>query len=349
MALVHVPDLGRDAEQAQRSHAADAQDDLLADARVLIAAVQPRGQVAIGRRVLRHVAVEQHQRHAADLDLPEAGVQRATRQFDRDHQRLAVFAAQRNDRELVGSVGEVTGLLPAVFGDVLRKVALVVIQADADERQAEVGGFFGVVAREDAEAAGVRGEGLVQAELGREVGDQVIGFGGMLALVPGAFGLHIGVERDDHAIEQLEEGRPLQRAVQILTLDAAQELDRVVGHVGPQLAIDGFEDLGDVGIPRPPQVIDEVRQACDALRQIDTGQRGLGIKRPVECAIERHDTPPVVHLRVSRTTIPYRFFRLPLTFGPFIALYTCISCSSRVSTRSLVGTAFQRLSSHGVD
>ena len=63
-------------------------------------------------------------------------------------------------------------LLPAVGVEALAEVALGVEQADADERQAEVGGGLQVVAGEDAEAAGVLRQRLGDAELGGEVGDE---------------------------------------------------------------------------------------------------------------------------------------------------------------------------------
>ena len=53
------------------------------------------------------------------------------------------------------------------------EVALGVQQTDADERHAEVGGRLQVVAGEHPEPAGVLRERLGDAELGREVGDEV--------------------------------------------------------------------------------------------------------------------------------------------------------------------------------
>ena len=50
---------------------ADAEHDLLADAELLVAAVEGPGDGPVARRVLLEVRVEQKQRHAADLHLPE--------------------------------------------------------------------------------------------------------------------------------------------------------------------------------------------------------------------------------------------------------------------------------------
>ena len=84
---------------------------------------------------------------------------------------LAVASDGRLHRQLVDVGVEVLFVLPAVVVEALAEVALVVEQADADERDAQVAGALDVVAGEHAEAAGVDRQRLVQAELGREIGD----------------------------------------------------------------------------------------------------------------------------------------------------------------------------------
>ena len=66
VSFVEVEHAGVDAERLERAHAADAEDDLLLDARFAIAAVEARRQLAIPRRVLLEVGVEQVQRDAAE-------------------------------------------------------------------------------------------------------------------------------------------------------------------------------------------------------------------------------------------------------------------------------------------
>ena len=76
VALVHVQHVGlRVGRQngAQRAQAADAEHDLLANARVLVAAVQVAGDPAVVLAVVGQVGVEQVQRHATDLGQPDAG------------------------------------------------------------------------------------------------------------------------------------------------------------------------------------------------------------------------------------------------------------------------------------
>ena len=59
VAFVEVPDGRVEPERAQRPHAADAEDDLLLDARLAVAAVEARRELAIPRRVLLEIGVEQ--------------------------------------------------------------------------------------------------------------------------------------------------------------------------------------------------------------------------------------------------------------------------------------------------
>ena len=179
VAFVHVPDRGVDAERAQGAHAADAKHDLLGDAHLVVAAVEARRERAVGGVVGVDVGVHQVERDAADLDAPDLGIDGAARQLDADAD-LAPVGVERGDGGGLREVELVVdGFLLAVAGDALAEVALGIEKADADEGQAEVAGLFAVVAGEDAQAAGVDGQRLVEAELGAEVGDGFVGGVGM--------------------------------------------------------------------------------------------------------------------------------------------------------------------------
>ena len=72
VALVGVEHLGLEAERPQHAHAADAEHDLLAQAVLGVAAVQPVGDVGALGAVALDGGVEQVQLHPADLHLPRA-------------------------------------------------------------------------------------------------------------------------------------------------------------------------------------------------------------------------------------------------------------------------------------
>ena len=67
VALVHVPDRGVDAERAQRAHAADPVDDLLAEPHLAPAHVQRAGDGPVGGVVERDVGVEHEHRDEPHL------------------------------------------------------------------------------------------------------------------------------------------------------------------------------------------------------------------------------------------------------------------------------------------
>ena len=174
MALVGVEHLGRGGAGErgvgpQRADAADAEQHLLQQPVLAAAAVEPVGDIALGRVVVLDVGVEQQQRHAADLGLPDLGDQRAPAGQADAHLRAAPGPSASRSREIGQPVGVEDGvalLLPALAGQRLREVAGAVEQADADDGHAEVGGGLEVVAGQDAEAAGVLRQHGGDAELG---------------------------------------------------------------------------------------------------------------------------------------------------------------------------------------
>ena len=161
VALVQVPHRGIEAEGAQGADAADAQDDLLLDAGLAIAAVQARGQLAIPGRVLLEIGVEQIEVGMSQLDVPHRDQHGALAERHGDDAGLAVGRDRRLDRRVFPAQAPVALLLPAVGRDALVEVALRIHEADADERQAQIAGFLAVVAGQHAEAAGVDRQRLV--------------------------------------------------------------------------------------------------------------------------------------------------------------------------------------------
>ena len=157
----------------ERAHAADAEQELLREPHLAAPGVEDVGDRAVGEVVLRHVGVEQEERHAADLRHPDLAPRPRGPAAARDaaRSRPVVPAAGRTGRRCE-VVLRVDVLLAAVGVDRLAEVAVAVEQADGDERQPEVAGALQVVAGEHAEAAGVERQRLVDAELHREVRDR---------------------------------------------------------------------------------------------------------------------------------------------------------------------------------
>ena len=147
---------GNRAEGPHRAHAADAEQQFLAQPVLAAATVQAVGDLVLCGLVLLHVRVEQEQRHPADLGQPDLrGQQLAFGEGHVDLHRVAVGAPQQGQRQPVRVIGRVAFRLPAVRRQRLREVPVPVQQADADDGDAEVARGLQVVACQDAEATGV--------------------------------------------------------------------------------------------------------------------------------------------------------------------------------------------------
>src|SRR3546814_2138660 len=96
MAFVDVPDRRLATNRPQGAHAADAEHDLLLDARVGITAVQLIGDRAVGIGIAFDIAVEQIQRYLADPCFPDPQLHIPLADFDADTLLDAVRGATQD-------------------------------------------------------------------------------------------------------------------------------------------------------------------------------------------------------------------------------------------------------------
>ena len=274
VALVGVEDLGRRcsgdaAVGADGAYATDPQQHLLQEPVLGATAVEPVGDLALGRGVALGVGVEQEQGHAADLRLPDLGVQgAAARQADLDGQRAAVGVAQEADRQVVGIQDRVVLLLPALGVEGLLEVAGAIEQADAQDRHAEVAGRLEVVAREDAETTGVLRQHVRDAVLRAEVGDRRRSLGAERLVPPVLLqvALEVGVGLAEAPREVIVRGELAQPLGPHLT----EQPGRVVADPLPDHRVDAREEVTRGGVPRPTQVGDELAEPGERLGQDGT-------------------------------------------------------------------------------
>ena len=272
MALVAVEDVGlgmagQAAEDAQGPDPADAEERLLGQPVIRVAAVEPVGDVAGLLVVALDVRVHEEQRHAADLGRPQLGADGPVAHRDLDA-GLLLAVHEGADRQFVRIEDRVVLLLPARGVEALPEVALRVEQADADDRHAEVGGRLEVVAGEDAETAGVLGQHGGDAELGGEVSDgggSALRLGGE-ALEP-AVAVHVVVQIALDELEVAQIAAVARERVEPLARDGCQQLQRGVAGGLPQLGVEGLEELLGLRVPRPTQVQRQVVQRLEGLGQ----------------------------------------------------------------------------------
>jgi hypothetical protein len=261
MPLVEVHEAGLDAHRAQRAHAAHAEQDVLRQARVRVADVQPRGDPPGELVVLGPLGVEQVERDAAHVDAPDLRDDVDPADRDGHRERQAVVAGDERSGHAVGIGVDPVLVLPAPRVDALAEVALPVHEADGDHRDREVGRLLEDVAGQRAEPAGVDRQRGMDGELGTEVR------GGTL----GGDGAGDGVARQVLLHRLLEHGRAAEQpgvrggAAAGLGADLLEEADRVAGDLLPAQRIERAEDLLAVWHPAPAVVVGKPRQRGEGL------------------------------------------------------------------------------------
>ena len=270
MAFVHVPDVRRIAQLPQRAHAAHAQQDLLRNAHFQVIAVQARGQLAVAVVILIQVGVQQVQQHPPHAYLPDAREHAAARQLHRDGHRFALRILHGQDRHLIEIEDEVARFLPAVFGDVLGKIALVIDETNSHQGNAQVTGFLQMIAGQHAQAASVHRQRFVQAKLERKVGHLLVAHLREGRRIPGILRVQIGVKVFDDAVVKFEVIAVIGNRVQQRTFHLLQECDRVVIQRIPERLVDLRKQHLRFRVPHPPQVIGQLAQPVDAAGQAKT-------------------------------------------------------------------------------
>ncbi len=254
VAFVEMDDSRRDAERRQRPGATDPEQQLLPDPRARVAAIEAGRQLAILDAVPVHVRIEQQQRIAADGHLPDAGDDVTGAGVDLDDQRLAV-AERRLDRQHLAVDVEIVLVLPAFVIEMLAEIALVVIETDADQRDAEVGRALEVITGQDAEAAGIDRQRLVESELRREVRDRTRAEHAGLACAPRVFRLQVFLHPTVGVVDPSVQRQLGGSRLELRDRHVTQHDQRVVVALGPQHRIEIPEQAGGFVVPRPPQIV----------------------------------------------------------------------------------------------
>ncbi len=250
VALVHVAHRGADPERLERPHAPDARYDLLPDANLAVAPVEPGRDLLIVRAVLREVRVQQVQRHAADHGAPERDLDIVVAHLEGDVALRPVRAEGRLHRQVGEVILRVLLLLPTVDVEILPEVALLIQQAHGGHGDAEVAGALEVVAGKHGEAARVDRQAFGDAKLQAEVADPVPGGQGFVAVEPRLLE-EVGVGLGDHPAQVFEEALIVRQRLEPLLRDLPQHRHRVVVGVLPRPAIHALEQLDGVLPPRP--------------------------------------------------------------------------------------------------
>ncbi len=253
--LVQVVDPWSDAHGVQGAQPPDPQDDLLGDARLVVAAVQPRRDGPVVGVVGVQVRVQQVQRHPAHPGPPDAGEDRPSREGQGgDGEIPAVRITQTLQRKGVGIQAPVRLGLLAGPGNVLPEVAFPVEQSDSHQRDAQVAGRLEMVPGQDAQAARVHAHALRQAELRREVGGDRVTVAVVDVVEPAAGRLQVAVQVGGQLADARRDLGIPDALLERLTRHAPEQLHGVVPRVLPQLRIHLPEQPARGVVPCPAKI-----------------------------------------------------------------------------------------------
>jgi hypothetical protein len=168
--LVQVQHTRLGADERQGVDPSDAQDELLLDPRLEVAAVEARGDLPIPRSVLLDVGVEQVQPRPSDRRGPQLRRDHAAGERQLDGERCAVELAEQGHGEPV-RIEHLPHL--ALRACVVESLVggLPVEEPDTDERDAQGTRRLELLASDGPEPAREDGERVGQGELRGEVGD----------------------------------------------------------------------------------------------------------------------------------------------------------------------------------
>ena len=137
----------------------------------------------------------------------------------------------------------------------LPEITLVVVQPDADQRHAEIGRRLDVIARQDAEAARVDRQRLVQAEFGGEVRDGPRAEDARVAPAPRVARAQILLHPPVGVVDAAVQGELRRALLEMLDGHLVEQGHGVVADLAPRHRIELAEERGRVGVPAPPQVL----------------------------------------------------------------------------------------------
>jgi hypothetical protein len=169
MSLIGVPDSWIDLHGPKHSHAAYAENPLLPEPHLRTTGIELVHETAVFRVVRFEVGVEQVDGNSPDHHPPCAYVNRATRGLHRCKPRLSVRPSDRDKGSRAYVVLLIAVFLPAFQVQSLVEISFAIEEADTYQGDAKIAGRLAMIAGKNAQAPGVDGNRVVQAELGAKV------------------------------------------------------------------------------------------------------------------------------------------------------------------------------------
>src|SRR5439155_7154194 len=171
--FIQMKNRRRNLQVVQQAHAANSQSHFLHETRFAIAAVKMTGNQSIDLFIVADVGVQQVERNPADVCLPDARLHGSTAHIDFNKQRNAFASPHQFQREFADVAFAISFLLPALRIDALLEIAIAIKQTDSNQRQIQIARRLQMVARQNAQAAGIKWQRAMDAELRTKIGDWI--------------------------------------------------------------------------------------------------------------------------------------------------------------------------------
>ena len=207
MAFVEVKDDGVDTHRSQNSHAANTEHDLLLDAHLLVATIEPGGEFPIPRSIHLIVGVHQIETYTPSPDIPDLEVDDAIADLNRNTKRRSTFIQGSANSDFFGVEAWIDRFLPPIGGDILAEVTHFVEEAHCDKWEPNIAGFLAMIASQYSQASRIDRQRLMQTKLSREVSNGPISQLRVLLWKPEVSVTQILIERHHHGIVLTEKER----------------------------------------------------------------------------------------------------------------------------------------------
>src|ERR1700681_4091254 len=169
--FVQMKNARRDSHGPKSAKTSNAKQQLLTNSDAAVATVQPRSEFPVLGRIPFDIRVEQQEVAASYFHAPDLRANGSATRLDLHRDRLALGPDRRFHWQQIDIGGQIFFLLPAAAVQPLAEISLAVKQADAHQRNTQVGRALDVIAGQHAEPPGIYGNRLMQAEFSGKIRD----------------------------------------------------------------------------------------------------------------------------------------------------------------------------------
>ena len=178
-------------------------------------------------------------------------------------------------------------LLRSIFVDLLLEITMAIKQADRDEVEIEVAGRFAMVARQNAQAAGIIWDRFVKTKFGRKIGDRIFDRTARSRFSISLSTLKIIAECVVNLLQLAQKSLVLRNFFEArLARELKHAYGIVIGPV-PELGVEVPKEAARGRLPCPPKIEAHLAQRLERARQ--SWRHIISLKGRHACAAEEFE------------------------------------------------------------